>query len=158
MLIYHSSDMIVSHPDVLHSRCNLDFGKGFYATFLKEQAERYTQRFLLRKRKGILNIYEYNLVEGVKVKQFDSYDNEWLDFVAACRKGEEIYKFFDIISGGIANDRVFNTLDLYFSNQMTKEEALKRLSFEKPNHQLCITNQRSIDSCITFVESHEIIL
>lgn len=93
MLIYHSSDMIVSHPDVLHSRCNLDFGKGFYATFLKEQAERYTQRFLLRKRKGILNIYEYNLVEGVKVKQFDSYDNEWLDFVAACRKGKKSISF-----------------------------------------------------------------
>ena len=70
--------------------------------------------------------------------------------------GESIYQQFDVICGGIANDRVFNTLDLYFSNQMTKEEALKRLIFEKPNQQLCFTNQRAIDCCISFIDSKEL--
>lgn len=54
MLIYHASDVIVDKPDTIHSRTNLDFGKGFYATVIKEQAERYAQRFILRDRKGIL--------------------------------------------------------------------------------------------------------
>ena len=70
--------------------------------------------------------------------------------------GEDVYKQYDVICGGIANDRVFNTLDLYFSNQMTKEEALKRLIFEKPNQQLCFTNQTAIDCCISFIESEEL--
>lgn len=70
---------------------------------------------------------------------------------------EKMYiKKYDVVSGGIADDRVFNTLDLYFSNQMSKEEALKRLIFEKPNHQLCFTNQSVIDRCITFIESKEL--
>lgn len=156
MLIYHASDTIVNTPDTMHSRTNLDFGKGFYATVIREQAERYAQRFILRNRKGILNVYEYTPTEALNVKCFDAYDSEWLDFVAACRMGEDVYKQYDVICGGIANDRVFNTLDLYFSNQMTKEEALKRLIFEKPNQQLCFTNQRAIDSCISFIESKEL--
>lgn len=156
MLIYHASDVIVDKPDTMHSRSNLDFGKGFYATVIKEQAERYAQRFILRKRKGILNVYEYTPDENLNIKSFESYDSEWLDFVAACRMGEDIYKQYDVICGGIANDRVFNTLDLYFSNQMTKEEALKRLIYEKPNQQLCFTNQEAIDKCITFIKSKEL--
>ena len=156
MLIYHASDTIVNNPDTIHSRTNLDFGKGFYATVIRAQAERYAQRFILRNRKGILNVYEYTPTEALNVKCFDAYDSEWLDFVAACRMGEDVYKQYDVICGGIANDRVFNTLDLYFSNQMTKEEALKRLIFEKPNQQLCFTNQRVIDTCISFIESKEL--
>ena len=156
MLIYHASDTIVNNPDTIHSRTNLDFGKGFYATVIRAQAERYAQRFILRNRKGILNVYEYTPSEALNIKCFDAYDSEWLDFVAACRMGEDVYKQYDVICGGIANDRVFNTLDLYFSNQMTKEEALKRLIFEKPNQQLCFTNQRAIDSCISFIESKEL--
>ena len=156
MLIYHASDTIVNTPDTIHSRTNLDFGKGFYATVIREQAERYAQRFILRNRKGILNVYEYIPTEALNIKCFDAYDSEWLDFVAACRMGEDVYKQYDVICGGIANDRVFNTLDLYFSNQMTKEEALKRLIFEKPNQQLCFTNQRAIDCCISFIESKEL--
>lgn len=156
MLIYHASDTIVNNPDTMHSRTNLDFGKGFYATVIREQAERYAQRFILRNRKGILNVYEYTPTEALNIKCFDAYDSEWLDFVAACRMGEDVYKQYDVICGGIANDRVFNTLDLYFSNQMTKEEALKRLIFEKPNQQLCFTNQRAIDSCISFIEYKEL--
>lgn len=156
MLIYHASDTIVNTPDTIHSRTNLDFGKGFYATVIREQAERYAQRFILRNRKGILNVYEFTPTEALNIKSFDAYDSEWLDFVAACRMGEDVYKQYDVICGGIANDRVFNTLDLYFSNQMTKEEALKRLIFEKPNQQLCFTNQRAIDSCISFIESKEL--
>ena len=156
MLIYHASDIIVDKPDIMHSRTFLDFGKGFYATVIREQAERYAQRFILRNRKGILNVYEYTPTEALNVKCFDAYDSEWLDFVAACRMGEDVYKQYDVICGGIANDRVFNTLDLYFSNQMTKEEALKRLIYEKPNQQLCFTNQRVIDTCISFIESKEL--
>lgn len=156
MLIFHAPYTIIEKPSTIHSRDRLDFGKGFYATAIREQAERYAQKFVLRKRKGILNIYEYTPSDDLNIKRFEKYDEEWLDFVAACRMGDEGYKNYDVITGGIANDRVFNTLDLYFSNQMTKDEALKRLIFEKSNQQLCFTNQSTIDKCITFIESKEI--
>lgn len=41
MIVYHGSTEIVKRPDVLHSYRNLDFGKGFYVTTVKEQAQRW---------------------------------------------------------------------------------------------------------------------
>ena len=40
MKLYHASYCIIKKPDVLHSRDNLDFGKGFYLTTLNEQAKK----------------------------------------------------------------------------------------------------------------------
>ena len=39
MIVYHGSIEAVKNPDVLHSHRPLDFGKGFYVTLVKEQAE-----------------------------------------------------------------------------------------------------------------------
>ena len=37
MIVYHGSNMVVDHPDVTHSYRDLDFGRGFYVTTVKEQ-------------------------------------------------------------------------------------------------------------------------
>ena len=39
MILYHASPYIIERPDVSHSRDFLDFGKGFYLTAIREQAE-----------------------------------------------------------------------------------------------------------------------
>ena len=44
MEVYHASSVIVDRPDVVHSRAFLDFGKGFYMTTIREQAEKYALR------------------------------------------------------------------------------------------------------------------
>lgn len=48
MKLYHSSNITVIKPDTLHSRDDLDFGKGFDLTPIKDQAVSYAQRFLRR--------------------------------------------------------------------------------------------------------------
>lgn len=40
MLLYHTSNVEVTTPDITHSRKHLDFGRGFYLTSLREQAEK----------------------------------------------------------------------------------------------------------------------
>lgn len=59
----------------------------------------------------------------------------------------------DIIEGGIANDRVFNTIELYAQGLISQDEALQRLKSEKPNNQICIINQLIVDGFMSFVES-----
>ena len=59
----------------------------------------------------------------------------------------------NIIEGGIADDQVFDTIDLYFSGVYSYEQALDQLRFKKPNHQVCITSQKVLDECLHFVES-----
>ncbi len=138
MKLFHASPAIVECPDVFHSREHLDFGKGFYLTALYEQARKYAERFIFHKGYAYINTYVLDgELTGFTTKKFDKYDVEWLDFVGKCRKGIR-QQAFDIVEGGIANDKVFNTLDLYFAGNMSREDALVRLAFEYPNHQRCV--------------------
>lgn len=156
MKLYHASKYIVDHPDVIHSRDLLDFGRGFYLTSLEEQARKYALRFLQRGEKAYMNHYVLDEdLCGCRVKKFDSYNEEWLDFVSLCRIGKQT-GYYDIVSGGIADDKVFNTIDLYFSGNISKADALQRLAFIHPNHQICILSQEVIDQHLRFIKVEEI--
>lgn len=156
MKVYHASSVTVERPDTEHSRSFLDFGPGFYVTTLEQQAIEYGQRFLRRGREAWLNVYELSdNLEGWQVLSFDAYDESWLDFVSECRAGRT-QGDWDIVRGGIANDKVFRTLDLYFSGDIGKQDALRRLVYEKPNYQLCFRTQQAIDECLTYVDSRKL--
>lgn len=156
MKVYHTSATTVQHPDVLHSREYLDFGKGFYVTTLREQAVKYAERFILRGREAWLNVYELkDIEENYSVKHFLAYDAEWLDFVTECRKGTDATNH-DVVVGGIANDKVFRTIDLYFAGDIGKDEALRRLKYEKPNNQICIRSQQVLEKCLNFLTSQKL--
>lgn len=157
MKLYHSSNIIVEFPDTMHSRNYLDFCRGFYLTSLYDQAIRYAQRFKRRGQTAWLNTYKISLSEKKlwKIKRFETYDKDWLDFVAQCRNGNDVGDY-DMIIGGIANDRVIMTLDRYFSNEISEEEALGLLRFEKPNIQYCIRSERMLQECLTYIESKQI--
>ena len=156
MKLYHSSNVIVEHPDTKHSRLYLDFGRGFYLTSLNDQAERYGLRFKRRGQQAWLNTYEFAYDDSLwKIKRFDSYDKQWLDFVAQCREGKDVGDY-DLVIGGIANDRVIITLDRYFTGEITQEEALGLLRFEKPNIQYCIRSERMLRECLTYITSEQL--
>jgi hypothetical protein len=100
----------------------------------------------------------YNFIDDLsewKVKTFDAYNSEWLDFVVRCRSGKETNNY-DLVIGGIANDKVILTLDLFFSGTISADDALGRLAYEKPNIQYCIRSQQLIDQCLTYIESTKI--
>ena len=140
----------------MHSRDYLDFGKGFYLTSIYEQAVRYGQRFIRRNRPAWLNIYDFSVNEECwKVIRFESYDMNWLDFVSKCRAGEDDTDY-DMVVGGIANDRVILTLDRYFAGELSQEEALGLLKYERPNIQYCIRSEKMLQDCLTFVESKQL--
>ncbi|WP_461205407.1 DUF3990 domain-containing protein [Clostridium sp. DL1XJH146] len=150
---------MVDNPQISFSRDALDFGKGFYITAIKEQAINWTYKFKRRSKKGYLNIYELDLNrirELYRVKEFLSYDLEWLDFILDCREGSSIFLKYDLVMGGIADDRVYNTIELFKDGLIEKKEALKRLQYYKPNEQICIINQEIIDIYLVYIESKEV--
>ena len=158
MKLYHGSTVIVDKPLVSYGRENLDFGKGFYTTSMQNQAEKWVQRFISLGKKGIINIYNFdddNIQTKYRYKKFTEYNEEWLDFVLACRGGSKEYHNYDIIEGGIANDKVFNTVELFFTGLIDKSTALHRLKFEKPNNQICFINQEVVDNLLQFESSYE---
>lgn len=62
-------------------------------------------------------------------------------------------KKYDVIIGGVANDKVFNTVELFLDGLIEKSAALERLRYEKPNPQICFCSQEAIVQCVHFVKS-----
>lgn len=156
MKVYHGSTLMVEYPLAGAGRENLDFGKGFYVTDILPQAKRWASVMHLRRPESIpmVNIYELDVEKihsaDYKWLRFDGYCNDWLDFVVDSRLGKQPWLGYDIIEGGVANDRVFDTIENFMENQITKDVALGRLRYEQPNNQLRLLNQRLIDECLYF--------
>ena len=157
MIVFHGSNMEVAIPFVHLGRNNLDFGKGFYVTTLQKQAERWAETIVRLRPKGTAIINKYELdYEGIKnagfaILSFAEYNEEWLDFIVANRNGELRWKQYDLIEGGIANDRVFDTIENYMSGGIDKQTALGRLRYEHPNNQICILNQKIIEQHLIYL-------
>ena len=145
MKVYHGSWLEIAKPDLVHSRSDVDFGKGFYVTPIRNQAVKWCGKFKRRGKEGVVSIYEFHEGEQSKLKilKFNSYSEKWLDFILNCRR-ENDSSDYDIVMGGVANDRVFNTVELYFEHLIDKKEAIKRLTYEKPNMQICFRTEDAL--------------
>jgi len=157
MRVFHGSTIEIPNPDVDHSKKNLDFGPGFYLTTIQTQAENWALRKALRfKGPAIVSIYELdnNLAEFRK-KVFAENNREWVEFVCACRRGSDIYNQYDIITGGVANDKVYVVVDMYYRGIWDMDRTLSELRFYQNNDQICLLNQQLVDRHLTFKESYE---
>lgn len=157
MILYHGSYAAIAAPDVQHSRERVDFGKGFYTTPIYEQAVKWVERLKRQGLPGIVSVYSFDesCISHLDTLCFEDYSGEWLEFVLNCRNGMD-HSSYDIVLGGVANDKVFNTVELFFSHLITKEEALGRLRFEKPNLQICFRSQSVLDKYLHFERSETI--
>lgn len=90
-----------------------------------------------------------------KALSFETYSEQWLDFVLSCRKGRDKTDY-DIVMGGVANDKVFNTVELFFDGLIDKNEAIRRLKYAKPNAQICIRTQSVLDTFLHFIGSERL--
>jgi len=155
MRLFHGSYLPVEKPDISFSRINVDFGKGFYTTPMREQAVSWAGRFKRKHGQGIVSTYEIDMsaiYDNTAVLTFDDYSEEWLDFVIACRRGEN-QGDYDIVIGGVANDQIFDTIQLFFDGLIDKSESLKRLRYDKPNIQYCFRSQTIINKHLKFISS-----
>ncbi len=161
MKLFHGTDTRIEHPSCLAGRDNLDFGKGFYTTLLQEHAEKWARQVAFNNRTYTpkVNIYNFDKEKAVsefRYLHFPKYDEAWMDFIVASRLGERPWEKFDFIEGGIANDRVIDTIRLYMYGDMEKATALKRLAEHQPNHQMAFLNQTLVDKYLTFVGTIEL--
>lgn len=157
MIVYHGSFIEVDRPDTVHSRKAVDFGQGFYVTSMYEQAKKWAEKFGRRGKAMIVSRYELDdkAFTEEKLLRFSSYSEEWLDFIMKCRAGKDDSDY-SIVVGGVADDKVFNTVELYFDGLIGKSDAIRRLQFEEPNMQICLRSQKTIDKYLSFRGSEKL--
>ncbi|MDY5597450.1 MAG: DUF3990 domain-containing protein [Kiritimatiellia bacterium] len=153
MTVWHGGEAAVAVPDLTHSRKAVDFGAGFYVTPILRQAERWCEKRKRRTGTACLSRYEYDEAAAgrLKILTFDSYSEEWLDFIVDCRAEADVSDW-DIVVGGVANDRVFDTLEAFFDGFASKEQTIDRLRLQSPNLQICLRTQAAL-SVLKFIGS-----
>ena len=135
MRLYHGSNVRINEIDLLKSKPFKDFGKGFYLSDNEMQAMEMA-KFRSSISGGIPTVtaFEFDLISlessDLKIMRFDSYSDEWLDFIISNREGKSIERY-DYVYGPIADDKVGLQLRRYKDEVIDKIELLKRLKYIK---------------------------
>ena len=161
MLLYHGSTMAVRKPIVSRGRGKTDFGKGFYTTTSREQAEKWAQ--IKRDRMGdeahaIVSVFELDDAvlnnPAYHTRYFDGATAEWLNFVVGNRRGE-VHHNFDLIMGPVANDKLYATITLYENGILDANAAIEQLNTHQLFDQLSFHTTKAC-KLLTFVETFEL--
>ena len=153
MKVYHGSYIKVDKIDLSKCKPNKDFGKGFYVTKFRNHAEEWAK--IIGEKYGtggVVSEFEFSENDFTKsickIKHFDVYNEEWLDFVVANRdkNNETPAHDYDIVIGSVANDKVQNTLRLYLKGKISKEKFLKMLTHHEETHQICFCTLNSLQT------------
>ena len=159
-ILYHGSNLIVEKPEIRVPSRPLDFGEGFYTTFSREQACRWSSKVYERKQEGrpTLNIYEYSrevALENLKVMKFEKPDVEWLKFIVSNRTSN-LNHDFDIVEGPVANDTVYSVLLGFENGIFSLDEAISRLKPESLADQVLFHTPASLHY-LRFIDSEDVI-
>ena len=161
MHLYHGSTDIIKDPRILEQQRLLDFGKGFYLTSNKEQAERWA---LIKKKRNhgeseaIVTVFlianDLSLNSGLKIKRFETANEEWLDFVLFNRSNDTSHGY-DVVTGPVANDTLYQTLTLFEAGILTKEETINRLKVHRLFDQISLHTHEAL-ACIRFIDVYKV--
>lgn len=154
--VYHAGTDKIETPDCRHGRTDLDFGQGFYLTDIYDQAYNFAiAKSRERRCPPLINTYLLDrkaILEEARSLIFDRYDEDWLEFIVECRSGGNIWKEYDYIEGGVADDRVIDTVNMYIQGFISRDRALNNLRYMKPNNQICISNQDLLNKYLKFTD------
>ena len=159
MLLYHGSNIAVEKPRLVGQTRGLDFGPGFYLTTHEEQAARFSEIIVKRRKNGMatVNVYEFDMIAAEKtlaVLRFAGADVEWLGFVVANRLKTYQGENTDIVIGAVANDMVMPTIQVFIGGFISEEAALVALKASKLADQVCLKTEKAL-SLLRFVRAYQ---
>lgn len=134
MRLYHGSLGRVEIPRIMPRDFYrpLDFGTGFYTTTDLEQAKHWVANRLSHFKKsgsGFVSVFdldEEKLTE-LSVKRFSGVCVEWLRFIVSNRLQNNVDHGYDIVSGPVADDRVYTVLSLYEGGFYDEKAAMEKM-------------------------------
>lgn len=137
MILYHGSNIEIGEIDLWKSKPFKDFGRGFYVSTDKLQAEQLAEfKSLTLGGNPVTTTFEFDeslLTDGsLKHLRFEHYSKEWAEFVFENRRNASSFdNAYDVIYGPIANDRVGLQIQKLEDGSINKDEFLNRIKYFK---------------------------
>jgi len=150
MIIYHGSNHDFNSVDLSKSKDKRDFGRGFYTTTLKEQAQQWGYTMFNRFGGDGIFLYEFEFSPSTDLlsKKIPEISDEWFDFILANRNTSGLQHNFDFIQGPVANDKIFLTITGFIDGIFSKEEAMRRLLYNKSNDQVSLHTEKAVSMLV----------
>ena len=151
MEVYHGSYTKIDKIDLSKGQLLRDFGQGFYVTKIKKHAESWAE--IIAGKYGTQGLvteftyYDTAFTERLcKVKHFEKYDEEWLDFIILNRNPFSPIPAhdYDIVEGPVADDKVQHRLAKFLQGQIEKSVFLKELTYHETTHQICFCTMKAL--------------
>ena len=152
MQVFHGSYTEIESVDLSLCQANKDFGRGFYVTKFRKQAEEWAE--IIGKVNGTIGVvteftfYERAFTEGsLKVLRFSGYNDEWFDFIVLNRDLEtsEQKHNYDIIEDPVADDKVQRRINKFLEGEITREVFFEQLTkYPELSHQICFCTVNSL--------------
>jgi len=149
MILFHGSNHDFNNIDLSKSKDRRDFGKGFYTTTIKEQAQQWGYNMFNRLGGDGIFLYEFEFSPSSDLlsKQFPEITDEWFDFILLNRTLGGTQHNYDFLQGPVADDKTFLTITGFIDGIFSKEEAMQRLRYSKSNDQVSLHTEKAV-SCI----------
>ena len=159
MILYHGSNVDVKVIELAMCRPYKDFGRGFYLTVLKEQAEKMAKRVArLYGGSPIINTFElsddFKSTVGLRVLDFGSETSEkWARFVMNNRNRN--YRNFadlecnfdnkyDVVIGPIADDAMAVLFRQYENGILSFENMVSGMIYKETTNQYSFHTEKAI--------------
>ena len=159
MKLYHGSLVVVECPEIIESDRTLDYGKGFYTTTSRKQAELWVLRKLKGgdKQAGFVNVYCFDeqFASMLNVLTFSSPNETWVDFVMRNRTQKDFNHDYDIVYGPVANDRVYAAFALFEGGFLSKQQLIAELRTYKLVDQYLFHTEKSLNT-LSFINAIEV--
>ena len=150
MELYHASKEIVRYPEIRKAKYTKDFSWGVYCTNNISQAIRWANR---GEGTPVINYYDYQPNEKLKIRKFPEISDKWLDFIAECRIGKA--HTYDIVEGPMADDTVWNYVNDFLTGRITRKQFWVLAEFKHPTPQISFHTLSALD-CLKYVKSEVI--
>jgi hypothetical protein len=152
MQVFHGSYTEIESVDLSKCQSNKDFGRGFYVTKFRKQAEEWAEIIgKVNKVVGVVTEYTFYerafTEESLKTLRFYEYNDEWFDFIILNRNLEapEQKHDYDIIEGPVADDKVQRKINRYLEGEISREDFFEQLTkYPEPSHQICFCTINSL--------------
>lgn len=139
--LHHGSNVPIENIDLSLSKKGKDFGKGFYLNESYQQALSMAERTARMLECGTPTVSTFNfdidaaITDGLQIKIFDDYCEEWAEFVVMNRKNVSDLPAhdYDIVIGPIADDTVGVQIRRYVMGYMAADLLVDELKY-KGNH------------------------
>ncbi len=103
--------------------------------------------------KGVINSYTYVENSNLKILKFEDLNDEWLDFIASCRVGNQ--HDYDIVEGAMADDVIWDWVSDFLEGTVSRTAFWELVKFRHPTHQISFHTPRALQ-CLKY-NDHEFV-